>query len=120
VSLNPARREGKLFGDSVGMEGIVDGKVERGGENRLPLWEGLVRGLVLRQYLLLRKSRYERPLAGISGGKVVLDVLRDVAGMESVSGPRTWEGMSSVDISRVVEHVAVIKLAEPKIQYLFH
>jgi hypothetical protein len=118
--LNPARREGKLFGDFVGMEGIVDGKVERGGGSRLPLWEGLVRGLVLRQYLLLRKSRYERPLAGISGGKGVLDVVRDVAGMESVSGPRTWEGMSSADNSRVVEHVTVIKLAEPKIQYLVH
>jgi len=57
-----------------------------------------VRGLVSRRYLLLRKLRYGKLWEGISDGMVVLDGVRDVAGTESVSGQRTWEGMSSVDI----------------------
>lgn len=57
-----------------------------------------MRGLVSRRYLLLRKLRYGKLWEGISDGMVVLDGARGVVGTESVSGQRTWEGMSSVDI----------------------
>lgn len=73
--------EGILWASLAEIVDIVDGVAGRAIAIRLREWAGLVPGLVLMQYLLWTKSRYEKLLVETVDEMVVLDAGRAAAVM---------------------------------------